>query len=168
MSAKIVVSLILFFLLKGFCFAQSTGGQSLSQFGSNYSKLNFRRQLNIYEWIYTFSFQKRLENKLEFKIDEAFSSTLQRTLRISSGERITEDLWKDNQNLTLNFSYPLSRKISFEPVFTSRILSDGLASFGNDLRFYSGAAQLNFKPASNIKISPRVSSKWQTQARWRD
>ena len=153
--AKIIISLILFLLLKGFCFAQSTGGQSLSQFGSKYSKLNFRRQLNIYEWIYTFSFQKRLENKLEFKIDEAFSSTLQ---RISS-----EDRWKDNQNLTLNFSYPLSRKISFEPVFTSRILSDRLARFGNNLRFYSGVAQLNFQPNPNIKISPRVSSKWQTQ-----
>ena len=152
---KIIISLILFLLLKGFCFAQSTGGQSLSQFGSKYSKLNFRRQLNIYEWIYTFSFQKRLENKLEFKIDEAFSSTLQ---RISS-----EDRWKDNQNLTLNFKYPLSRKISFEPVFTSRILSDPLARFDNDIRFYSGAAQLNFQPSPNIKISPRVSSKWQTQ-----
>ena len=152
---KIIISLILFLLLKGFCFAQNTGGQSLSQFGSKYSKLNFRRQLNIYEWIYTFSFQKRLENKLEFKIDEAFSSTLQ---RISS-----EDRWKDNQNLTLNFKYPLSRKISFEPVFTSRILSDPLARFDNDIRFYSGAAQLNFQPSPNIKISPRVSSKWQTQ-----
>jgi len=154
--AKIIISLILFLLLKGFCFAQSTRGQSLSQFGLKYSKLNFRRQLNIYEWIYTFSFQKRLENKLEFKIDEAFSSTLQ---RVSS-----EDRWKDNQNFTLNFKYPLSRKISFEPIFTSRILSDQLARFGNNLRFYSGAAQLNFTPGSNIKISPKVSSKWQTQA----
>jgi len=110
-TARIIVSLIFFLFLKGFCFAQ-TGGQSLSQFRPKYSKLNFRRQLNIYEWIYTFSFQKRLENKLEFKIDEAFSSTLQ---RISS-----KDLWKDSQNLTLNFSYPLSRRISFEPIFTFR------------------------------------------------
>jgi len=153
-TARIIVSLIFFLFLKGFCFAQ-TGGQSLSQFRPKYSKLNFRRQLNIYEWIYTFSFQKRLENKLEFKIDETFSSTLQ---RISS-----KDLWKDSQNLTLNFSYPLSRRISFEPIFTSRILSDPLAGFNNDIQFYSGSARLNFQPSSNIRISPRVSSKWQTQ-----
>lgn len=153
-TARIIVSLIFFLFLKGFCFSQ-TGGQSLNQFGLNHSNLNFRRQLNIYQWIYSFSFQKRLENKLEFKIDEAFSSTLQ---RISS-----RDLWKDSQSLTLNFSYPLSRRISFEPIFTSRILSDPLAGFNNDIQFYSSSARLNFQPSSNIRISPRVSSKWQTQ-----
>ncbi len=102
---------------------------------------------------------------MEFKIDETFSSTLQRVSRQEPGEdKVSiQDLWKDSQSLSLNFSYPLSQKVSFEPVFTSRILTDPFARLDNDFQFYSGSAQINFQPLSNIKISPRVGSKWQTQ-----
>lgn len=155
-KAKLVpFALTFLLLLKGFCFAQIGTGGSLGPFQSKYSKLNFRTQLNIFEWIYTFKFQKRLDNKLEFKVDETFNSTLQ---TIAS-----RDLWKDNQSLTLDFKYPISSRFSIEPIFNSHILSDPLAGFDNNFRYYSGSAQLNFHPTPEILISSRVSSKWQTQ-----
>ncbi|MFQ5676976.1 MAG: hypothetical protein ACE5G1_13855 [bacterium] len=111
--------------------------------------------MNIFEWLYNFSYQKKLNPRLDFMVNEDFSSTLQ---RIAS-----TDLWKDNQTLSLNFSYSLSPKFSLQPIFSSRILSDPLPGLDNDIQFYSGSAQLNYQPTPHVRISPRVSRKWQTQ-----
>lgn len=96
-----------------------------------------------------------LNNRLQFNLEEDFRSTLQ---SISS-----QDRWKDDQNLKLHFSYPISERWSFGTEMTSHILSDPLAGFDNDVTFHAGTAKLIYRPNEQISVAPEVSSKWQTQ-----
>jgi len=101
--------LITLFVIAGLAISTtSTFGQgSGSSYQPRYSKLTFSQDLNIFEWLYTLNYQKTLNNKLQIRIKEDFRSTLQ---SISS-----QDLWKDNQNLTVALNYPISKQVSFEP-----------------------------------------------------
>ncbi len=118
-------------------------------------QLIFNQNLNIYEWLYGLSFQKSFANGIDFKIREEFRSTLQRTS--------TDDLWKDNQSLVVNLSYPLAKVSKVNARMFSHILSDPLARFDNDVSFYAGALGVSFQPRSNFYVSTNVSSKWQSQ-----
>lgn len=149
--------LITLFVIAGLAIsATSTFGQGRgSSYQPRYSKLTFSQDLNIFEWLYTLNYQKTLNNKLQIRIKEDFRSTLQ---SISS-----QDLWKDNQNLTVALNYQISKQVSFEPEILSHILKDPLAGFDNDLTFHSGTAKITYQPNSKVQLSPKISSKWQTQ-----
>lgn len=135
--------------------AQSSADFVSSAFYPKYSKLRFSQDLNIYEWLYSFRFQKLLNDRLWFNIEEGFHTTLQ---SIS-----TNDRWKDDQNLKLTFSYPFSKRVSIGTEMMSHVLSDPLAGFDNDVTFHGGTAKLVYQPTAQIYIAPELSSKWQTQ-----
>jgi hypothetical protein len=118
-------------------------------------QLIFNQNLNIYDWLYGLNFQKSFGNGIDFKIREEFRSTLQRTS--------TDDLWKDNQSLVVNLSYPLANVSKVNARMFSHILSDPLARFDNDVSFYAGSLGVSFQPRSNFYVSTNVSSKWQSQ-----
>lgn len=116
--------------------------------------------MNIFEWNYVLNFKKTLDERLQLSLKEHFKSTLQ---SISS-----RDLWKDNQNLTLSLSYPLSSKIAVATELFSHILTDPLSGFDNDVKFHTGSASLTYEPGTNISLTPSVSSRWQTQVEQSD
>ena len=136
-------------------FAQKRQESSILPFHPRFSKLSFSQDLNIYRWNYILNYQKTLGNQLEFEIAEDFRSTLQ---RISSN-----DLWKDNQNLTIRFGFPFASNLSFRTELFSHMLSDRLARFDNDVTINSGTVRILYQPSPRISISPVVGSKWQTQ-----
>ncbi|RMF62225.1 MAG: hypothetical protein D6743_12415, partial [Calditrichaeota bacterium] len=125
-----------------------------------YSKLSFSQNLNIFEWLYDFGFQKNLTNRLNLDIKEDFRTTLQ---SISS-----RDLWKDNQNLTVKLSYPLSQRLSIATDLFSHMLSDPLAGFDNDVMFHASTVRLVYQPNAHLRIVPRVGTRWQTQVKQSD
>lgn len=120
-----------------------------------YSQLKFNRSLNIYEWFYRLNYHKRVGNKLQFFLRENYRTTLQQIA--------VKDLWKDDQNLVVRFTYPFTTKLAFEASFDSRVLSDPLAGFDNNVTYYSGTTKLHYTPFRNIKLSPQISRQWQTQ-----
>jgi hypothetical protein len=125
-----------------------------------YSKLQFTQDLNIFDWVYTFNFQKQLNNGLAINVNERYHATLQ--------SLSFQDRWKDNQDLSLSLSYPLTRALTVTNDFTSHVLSDPLAGFDNDVTFHSGSAGLVYQPSGHGFLSPKMSSKWQTQVERRD
>ncbi len=146
---------LFFFLLGAVCYAQRKPDAVLDMAQPKYTRLSFDQKLNIYEWHYILNYKRRLDDKLSIFLKEDFTSTLQ---SISS-----EDLWKDNQNFNLQFDYVLSPVLSAGAGVTSRVLSDQLAGFDNDVVFNSGQARLNYRPNSNVQITPNISRQWQTQ-----
>ena len=125
-----------------------------------YSKLTFSQDLNIFEWFYSLGYEKSLANRVNFKLREEFRSTLQ---SISSNDR-----WKDNQNLTFSLGYPLFKSVTMNADFYSHLLSDALAGFDNDVKFYAAGSRIELKPNPKLVISPKVSSKWQSQLEQND
>jgi hypothetical protein len=135
--------------------AQKKEASSTFPYYPRYSKISFSQDLNIFQWNYVLNYQKTLNNQLQVEIAESFRSTLQ---RISA-----EDLWKDNQDLTISFRYPLANNVSLKTDFFSHLRSDPLAGFDNDVTLNSGSARIIYRPSPKISISPVLGSKWQTQ-----
>lgn len=155
MRARFVLSFIL--LLLGWALGQTQ--TSDTDYVHN-SQLNFKQQLNIYQWLYSLKFQKQLSDNLDMIADADFRTTMQSIA--------ANDLWKDNQTATVSLNYQLSEKLSVQPSFHSYVLSDQLSGFGNDVELYSGSAKLVYQPTSRIRIAPEIGSKWQTQVERQD
>jgi len=119
------------------------------------TSLKFRQELNIYEWLYLLRYTKQLDNKVIFAVREDFRSTLQSIP--------TSDLWKDNQNLRIDLSYPISDRLVASTQFFSHILKDQFSGFDNDVNFHAGSATLQYRPRPQVTLASTVSSKWQTQ-----
>ncbi|TDI83836.1 MAG: hypothetical protein E2O78_07405, partial [Caldithrix sp.] len=117
--------------------------------------MKFRQELNIYEWLYLLRYTKQLDNKVTFAVREDFRSTLQSIP--------TSDLWKDNQNLRIDLSYPISDRLVASTQFFSHILKDQFSGFDNDVNFHAGSATLQYRPRPQVTLASTVSSKWQTQ-----
>jgi len=145
----------LVFLQGSFCHAQRKQDAHLNMAQPKYTRLSFGQNLNIYQWRYILNYGKRVDGKLSVLLKEDFHSTLQ---SISS-----KDLWKDNQNFNVRFDYPLSGRLSAGVDVVSRVLSDQLAGFDNDVVFNSSKARLSYNPHANVRLTPSVSSQWQTQ-----
>jgi hypothetical protein len=120
-----------------------------------YSKLQFRQELNIYEWLYRFSYENLLFEKLMIDVKEEYSSTLQTF--------DSQDKWKDNQRLSVAFRYPVKKNLLFEPNFSSHLLRDPLSGFNNDVTRHSASAKLAFVPGYNFRIASQVGTQWQEQ-----
>jgi len=120
-----------------------------------YSRLRFSQSINIFEWLYRLNYNKNISKRFRFSLKEDFRTTLQ---------KITDrDLWKDDQSLAVRFVSTLSDRITFVSAIDSRLLSDPLAGFDNNVTFNSAQARLNYLPRSNVRISPAVSAQWQRQ-----
>lgn len=124
------------------------------------SKLNFKQQINIYQWSYNLDFQKRLSDKLKVTADAGIRTTLQ---SIASN-----DLWKDNQNATIRLNYKLSDNLVIQPSLHSYVLSDQLSGFDNDIELYSATARFVYQPHPRVTLTPEIGSKWQTQVKRND
>ncbi len=152
--SSFIFSLIVI-IVPGSAFAQIRQKSQQIPTYPRYSKLDFSQDLNIFEWLYLFNYQKRLKSGLEFKITEEYRSTLQ---SIASNDR-----WKDSQKFSFSLTYPVIKNLFLNTDIFSHILFDPLAGFDNDVMFQSGSAKLTYQPNSNISLSPKISSKWQTQ-----
>ena len=150
-ALNIIVILNLFMAV---CHSQTLTFRPKSPFPLD-TRLKFRQELNIYEWAYALDFKKALNNRFSVDINEAFRSTLQ-TIQ-------SRDLWKDNQTLYMGFKYDFSSRLALEPYFRSSVLNDELSGFDNDIRFHSGNLKLGYQVTQNLRVSPEIAGKWQTQ-----
>ena len=148
-------TVILLFMHGGVCHGQRKQEADFSVAQPKYTRLSFGQNLNIYQWRYVLNYSKRIDDKLGVLLKEDFHSTLQ---SISS-----RDLWKDNQNFSVKFDYPLASTLSAGVDVVSHVLSDQLAGFDNDVVFNTGKASVRYQPYANVQLTPSVSSQWQTQ-----
>ncbi len=119
------------------------------------SRLIFSQDLNIYQWRYQLKFEKLWSNQLKLRLTEAFHSTLQKVAQ--------RDLWKDVQDFKLGLAYPLTPRLSVRSQFFSYMLSDPLAGFDNDLVHHAVTFDVDYRMNRYLRVTPQVSSKWQTQ-----
>src|SRR3990172_7285653 len=126
----------LIILLADISFSQKRQEKTQSEFQPKSAKLSFNQELNIYQWNYLLNYKKSINNHLDVNINEIFTSTLQNVA--------STDLWKDDQNLSIAFRFPLKANLSANAEFDSHILKDPLAGFDNDVTYNSGTASLTY------------------------
>jgi len=160
---------LIFFNIIGVTYPQSQQTLGYGPYYPRVTKIGFSRDLNVFEWNYSLNYRKQIDRRLLFQIRENFRSTLQSV--------ISGDNWKDNQNLDVSLGFPIAKKVQATTSFSSQILIDPLdtstgaaagSSFDNDFNVTEGKIDFNYKPISNVSITPSVTMKWQTQLEQHD
>ena len=111
----------------------------------------YNRGLNTDSWKGGFVYQKLFSTHSRLHVYEAFSSS---RLRVSP----SEDKWKDQQNLLLNFSRLLTSRFSMNLFGSSLLFSDKQSGYRNDIRTHLLGIGMSYN-GKNFQIPVFIGSK---------
>lgn len=133
--------------------ASHSYSQQINGVKSDSAYVQFEQNFNIYQWRYGFNYQKNINQKGFLQITEDFKSSL---LRI----RENENKWKDDQLLTVDFSWRLTPKWVGKILASSLLFSDKLSGITNDIKTSFGSLGIQYNPINMVNISSLLGYKF--------
>ncbi|MBD3290196.1 hypothetical protein GF337_15425 [candidate division KSB1 bacterium] len=125
------------------------------------NNIRFEQNFNIYKWRYGFRYQKQIPNRGTLTVREDFASSL---LRIRQNEK----KWKDDQNLTINYSQRFSPKWAGTLKSSSLLFSDKLSGITNDIKTSFGSFGIQYQPLDIVNIETILGYKFDIRYDQRD
>ncbi len=120
---------------------------------SLFYQTGFGQELNTYNWLYQFYYERPIFNKGVLRIDENYNSSL---IRLSPDDH----KWKDDQQLNLELYMAIDKMWKLKFAAAANQFSDRLSGIVSDIETNWSNVGFQFQPRSRIEINSSIGYKY--------